>query len=323
MLGPALLALLALLAAAHANAEWRRVEIEPQPRELRGAAIANGKLHVWGDGVPTTGDFGPGGCVGDVDGDGRPDLLLLDRGAGRMVWLRAPDWRSALVDTDADFDDCLWTSLFGVRGVLVVHRRAQVRFYHPPNPDVHGGGGWPYEEIYSIYTPSAQGGLARADIDGDGHQDIYCGNYWIQSPREAGLPWRLFAIGDWWERDRSAMLRIVGLGPDRILAAQREATPARMAWFARPLDPKAFWTRLDLPAINPPMRNVQGLAVMAGRVLAAEDAGPASRVVAFTEQKATIIDRTDGLFGLFISGRELIGVGAREITRWKSTRSIP
>ncbi len=316
-------AIIVLFAAVHAAGEWRRIKTERSGPELRGAATADGRLVVWGNGVPTIGDFGSGGCSGDVDGDGRADLLLHRRLAdngGRMVWLRAPDWRARLVDTDSDFDDCLWTSLFGVRGVLVLHRRAQVRFYHPPTSDTPNGSPWPYEEIYSIYTPSAQGGLARADVDGDGHQDIYCGNYWIRSPTEPGLPWRLFAIGDWWELERSAMLRIVGVGPDRILAAQREASPARVAWFVRPPDPKAFWTPLKLPTTHPPLRNVQGLVVVSGRVIAAENAGQGSRVLEIAGDRSKIIDNTDGLFTLSLRGAELIGVGPHTIVRWRDRR---
>jgi hypothetical protein len=307
--------IIALAAACGAAAEWRRVELAPQGRELRGAAVGGGALLVWGDGVPTRGDFGPGGCAGDVDGDGRLDLLLHRR-PDRMVWLRAPDWREALIDTDADFDDCLWTTLFGVPGALVVHRRAQVRFYHPPAD----AGRWPYEEIYSIYTPSAQGGLGRADVDGDGLEDILCGNYWIRSPAGAGLPWRLFAIGDWWERERSAMLRLVVAGGGKLLAAQREADPARIAWFLRPSDPKLFWRQAAVPAVSPPLRNVQGLVVAGGRVVAAENAGPGSRVV---ELGAGVVDRTDGLFGLWESGGGLVGVGARAVVRYADSRKSP
>ena len=105
--------------------------------------------------------------------------------------------------------------------------------------------GWPETELYTIYTPSTEGGLVIADIDGDGLPDLLCGNYWMKSPTRFELPWREFAIDTWNEEEGSAMLLLAWSDPVRV-AAQRDMRPARAAWFERPADPKQLWTAHDL-----------------------------------------------------------------------------
>ncbi len=63
--------------------------------------------------------------------------------------------------------------------------------------------GWRETELYTIYTPSTEGGLVISDIDGDGLPDLLCGNYWMKSPTAFELPWREFAIDTWNEEEGS------------------------------------------------------------------------------------------------------------------------
>lgn len=231
-----------------------------------------------------------------------------------MVWLAAPDYAAHVIDDGADFRDCLAIKLHGRRGVLVTHRQMQVRFYEiPPDPLQR----WPYREIYSIYTPSAQGGLLAADIDGDGRRDILHGNYWIQSPDTFELSWRLFAIHNWWEGPRSALVRLAMDGA-RLIAAESEAGQARLAWFEKPADPKQFWREHPL-SVSPALRRPRALVAMHDGFAVGEDAGSGSRVLRFRrpDYRAEVAGRNNGARELFVHNGGLIVLTADGIQRLK------
>jgi hypothetical protein len=140
-----------------------------------------------------------------------------------LIWLRLSDGKRFVVDTGVDTRDAMAADLLGHHGVLLIHKRQQVRFYDLPSPIKDR---WTETELYTIYTPSTEGGLVLADIDGDGLPDLLCGNYWMKSPTAFELPWREFAIDTWNEVEASAMLRLAWNGRARV-AAQRARSAAR------------------------------------------------------------------------------------------------
>ena len=194
--------------------------------------------------------FGEAGCLVDVDQDGLVDLVVQEGSPrGALTWRKAPGWTRYEIDTGIETHECIPAVLHGRRGVLLVQRYQQVRFYEiPSNPALR----WPARDLYSFYTPSEQAGLLLADVDGDGIADILSGNYWIRSPARFDLPWRLYAINTYSETPLSAMARLAlvdltGHGSGDLIWSQGEISKARLAWFEKPADPTQFWIehRLD------------------------------------------------------------------------------
>jgi hypothetical protein len=246
--------------------------VAPAVAEIRGAALVQhpqpGVL-TWGTelkfwplagGSPTTlkqgTEFGPGGCVDDVDGDGQDDLMVQERsGSGSFLWLRAPKWEPRVIERETEFRDCLPFEFDGNKGVLVPHFNAQLRLYlYPKRLDVR----WAYSEIYSIYTASQQGGLLSFDVDGDGLMDLFIGNYWMRNPGKWDLPWRLYNMNTFFDKPDSALARQAiyqrpGHAKPDLLWAESEGAPARFALLERPADEKQAWTpRMIEPAPDHP-----------------------------------------------------------------------
>jgi hypothetical protein len=259
-----------------------------------------------------TGDFSEGGCLVDLDGDGQPEFVSKEgSGLGKLTWRRGPGWTPAVIDDEFETHDCVEATLFGRKGVLVIQRYMQVRFYERAE-----GRPWPHREIYSIYTPSQQTGLSLRDIDGDGRTDILCGNYWIQSPERFELPWHIFAINTYFEQPSSAMLAL-GFARDREFVAQAHLPDARVALFQKPDDPKKLWNETR---IGGDFHRVHAVTVLDGTVLFGENNGPASRLFALHEGRvAKMFDGVDCL-NLVAQGDLLLGIGPREVVLWRYRR---
>jgi hypothetical protein len=243
-----ILAFALLLAALPAWAEIRGAALVQHPHpgiltwgtELQFWPLAGGAPVILKKGT----DFGPGGCVADVDGDGRDDLMVQEHvGSGAFLWLRAPKWEPRVIEKETEFRDCLPFTFDGHRGVLIPHFNAQLRLYEYPK---HAGDKWAYSEIYSIYTASKQGGLVACDVDGDGLADLFIGNYWMRNPGEWDLPWRLFNMNTFFDTPDAALARQAvyqrpGHAKPDLLWAGSEGAPARFALLERPADEKQAW----------------------------------------------------------------------------------
>ncbi len=266
--------------------------------DIAGFALQGDRMYVWGESVfeidlrtgrrqrLAEGRFAEGGCF--LDGG----LILNSTEPRELWWLRLSDGKRFVVDTGVDTRDTLAADLLGHHGVLLIHKRQQVRFYDFPSPMRDR---WTESEVYTIYTPSTEGGLAIADVDGDGLPDLLCGNYWMKSPTTFDLPWREFAIDTWNEEEGSAMLRLAWNSPIRV-AAQRDMQPARAAWFERAADPGQLWMahHLEIGAENPRLQGVSGMLLRSQDLILLER-NPPGRLLRFRRTR-------EG----FSSGKELI-----------------
>ena len=247
-------ALLLAVTIGEAQAEIRGAARIDRPRP--GTLTWGTELQFWTDGAakPKTlkraTDYGPGGCVADVDGDGRDDLIVQEHpGPSRLLWLRAPDWTARVVESETDLHDCLPFTLAGRRGVMVPHFHAQLRLYLFPN--------FEYKELYSIYTPSEQGGMLEHDVDGDGWPDLFFGNYWVRNPGVLDVAWRLFAINTIHFTPTAARAALALWREDVLLWA--ETTGERISLFTAPQDRKQLWRETPLEPLKLPR------AVLAGK----------------------------------------------------------
>ncbi len=312
-----------LLAAATLGLLAAGPEATPLPDGQRpaGAALDGAMLAVWGAGGAALydlnarrwspvmpGSYGEGGAFADVDIDGAADLVLA--GTHGLTWRQAPGWREQVIDPGVVSGDVVFAAPEGRRGVLVLHRGGQLRFYGAP---ARGGASWTARDIYSFYSAVDQGGLLTVDVDRDGRDDLLCGNYWLRPPARFEESWRLFAIKRWSEDPLAALTAWAALPSGDLAAAQRAKGSARLAWYRRPADPRQLWEErvvdsgLDQPAT---------LAAVPGAGLLVAERGPRGRVLFypanFSKRPRLLAQGHPVVRGFLVRGR-LLAVGERVI----------
>jgi enediyne biosynthesis protein E4 len=136
---------------------------------------------------------GAGVCLGDVDGDGRPDVFLARTEGANALYRNLGDWRfedittsagvgapdrfstgCALVDIDGDGDlDLVLLATTGPNAIFLNDGHAHFAEHRDLGLDPAGHGGTT---------------IAMADVDGDGDLDLYVANYKPFSPADSIPP---------------------------------------------------------------------------------------------------------------------------------------
>jgi hypothetical protein len=191
--------------------------------------------------APRGGLYALGGALGDVDGDGRVDLVVGQAlGARGIYWLRQPEdpretWSLHLVSERfekyhdlvlADVDDDGDLELVGCS------QKSETVFYYdiPADPTVEP---WPEENLHVVCEDLHVEGLLVVDIDGDGDTEIVAGPNVFHS---VDGEWEREVVAEGWEWTRLAAADLDGDGDLELVIAEGDRpyngdVPGRVAVF--------------------------------------------------------------------------------------------
>lgn len=146
-------------------------------------------------------------AVGDIDLDGRPDIVTAAMHQGRgprevKVHLnqdRGKNWKKLLVATSgshnlrlADLDGDGDLDIFGANW-SGEHQPVESWLNQVCSPE-HGCPRW-RRHIIDAERPGKALFVNASDLDGDGHIDVTAGGYWYRNPGRVGAPWQRAVFG--------------------------------------------------------------------------------------------------------------------------------
>jgi hypothetical protein len=167
-----------------------------------------------------------GGSLGDISGDGRPDLVAgqnLNR--HDLYWFEVPDdpreeWTRRVI-TD-DFEKYHDTAVADVDGdgeneVVALSQESATIFYYDV-PDDPRREPWPVANRTVITDDLSVEGLEVTDVDGDGDNEIIAGANVFH--RNDDGTWERESLGDDWGWTRVEVADVDGDGDDEILIVE-------------------------------------------------------------------------------------------------------
>ncbi|OYR46159.1 VCBS repeat-containing protein [Halorubrum sp. Hd13] len=156
-------------------------------------------------------DLSIGGSIGDIDGDGDPELVIGENAGSNLYWFDIPSdprrtWRRHLITDDfrkyhdtavADVDDD------GDPEVVVLSQQSETVCYYdvPDDPSVSP---WPDDHRHVIAENLHVEGVAVTDLDGDGVTELVAGPNVFR--RNGSVDdWDRDRLGDDWQWTRVAV----------------------------------------------------------------------------------------------------------------------
>jgi hypothetical protein len=187
----------------------------------------------------------PGGALGDITGNGRPDLVTGQNiRAHNLWWLEVPEdprrrWTRRLI-TD-DFEKYHDIAVADVDGdgdneVVALSQESETVFYYDI-PDDPRREPWPVKNRHIVDDDLNVEGLAVTDLDGDGAVEIVAGANVFHRGDDGA--WERESIAEGWGWTRLAVADVDGDGEDEIVLVEgdvpyNEDRPARLGVFDPP-----------------------------------------------------------------------------------------
>lgn len=193
------------------------------------------KRHVIG-----TGNVEAGGALGDISGNGTMDLIGGNQGGPELYWFEHPEdptglWPRHLICSDLfNYHDNLLADIDNDGKLELVvpsqgkNKQNGILTYYkiPDDPTIEP---WPEENRHVINKGLILEGLACADIDGDGLNELVAGPYWFKL---ADGEWQTNPIDGSFGYPRVAVGDINGDGKPEVVISEGESNPGRLAWFS-------------------------------------------------------------------------------------------
>ncbi|GAA0525121.1 Repeat domain-containing protein [Halorubrum aquaticum] len=171
-------------------------------------------------------DLSVGGSLGDIDGDGTPELVIGQNGETDLYWFDIPPdprqtWTQHLITDEfrkyhdtaiADIDDD------GDPEVVILSQQSETVCYYdvPEDPAVSP---WPDDHRHVIAEDLNVEGVAVIDLDGDGTTELVAGPN-VFRRKGSGDDWDRERLGDDWQWTRVDVADLDGDGDIEIVVTE-------------------------------------------------------------------------------------------------------